>query len=301
MEITGFHHITAVASNAQRNIDFYTRVLGLKLVKATLDPNDSSSYLLYYGDVSGALISFVVWPHAEKGRLGSNIVASISLKVPQSSLGFWLDRFVQNRVEFQSPDTKFGSKYISFNDPDGLTLELVATQEQVVIEPSSDIPAESMVLGINNISVWLEETEDTEYVLGTILEAKVVGEDDNQKRFQLGEAFVDISRTSGFWDGKSGVGGVYHVGFAVEDEAVLDAVIAKLKDHGLELTAKVNMRYYTSVYFREANGIQFEISTKVPGFNIDEEKLGSELIIPDQFEGLKEKLLETLPPLKLPA
>ena len=305
------HHVTAIAGDPQRNLDFYACALGLRLVKLTVNFDDPGSYHLYFGDElghPGSILTFFPWPDGFRGRQGTGQVGTVSLAIPPASLGYWIERLLQYGIRYEGPARRFDEQVLSFGDPDGLLLELVATPRVERVSPWRDgpVPAEHAVRGIHAATVWEDGDRGTAEFLTRFLGFRQVGEDGNRLRFESAAegvgTVVDLRRVPGFWAGGSGVGTVHHVAFrASSDEAQL-AQRARIEEAGFDITPVVDRQYFHSVYFREPGGVLFEIATDPPGFTLDETaaELGTALKLPPQYEPMRERIEGTLPPVRLP-
>jgi glyoxalase family protein len=307
----GIHHITGIARNAQRNVDFYAGTLGLRLVKKTVNFDDPNTYHLYYGDETGSpgsLLTFFPWPHARSGRTGVGEVAVTSLAIAPRSIGFWLERFVTHGVEHSAPARRFGNAVIAFKDRDGLQLELVATESAETRGSWSGgtVPAEHAIHGVHSVTLWEHSLDRTEHVLVAALGFRRVATEDTTTRFAIGDGgaskIVDIRVVGGFLAPLGGAGTIHHVAFRTESDATeldLRQIITGLDLHP---TPVVDREYFHSVYFREPGGVLFELATDAPGFAIDEplEALGASLKLPPQYEPARAEIEVILPPLHEP-
>ena len=305
------HHVTAIAGDPQRNLDFYAGVLGLRLVKLTVNFDDPGSYHLYFGDEAGrpgSILTFFPWPHGQRGRQGAGQVGTVSLAIPPASLGWWIERLLQHGIKYDGPDRRFDEQVLAFADPDGLLLELVATPRVADVAPWADgpVPAEHAVRGIHGATVWEDGDRGTADFLTRLMGYRQVGGEGNRLRFESAAtgagSVVDLRRVPGFWAVAGGVGTVHHVAFrAVSDEAQL-AHRARLESAGVDVTPVIDRQYFRSVYFREPGGVLFEIATDPPGFTLDEPaaELGTSLKLPAMYEPMRDRIERTLPPLRLP-
>ena len=305
------HHITAIAGDPQRNLDFYAGTLGLRLVKLTVNFDDPGTYHLYFGDETGrpgSILTFFPWPEGMPGRQGTGQVGTVSLAVPPSSLGYWIERLLQHGIKFDGPTRRFDEQVLGFPDPDGLLLELVATPRVARVEPWSDgpVPAEHAVRGLHGGTIWEDGDRGTAEFLTRFMGFHQVGEEGNRLRFESASegpgSVVDLRRVPGFWAGAGGVGTVHHVAFrSPSDEAQL-AQRARLEEAGVDATPVIDRLYFHSVYFREPGGVLFEIATDPPGFTLDESpaELGTHLKLPPRYEPMRERIERTLPPVRLP-
>jgi len=305
------HHVTAIAGDPQRNLDLYTGVLGLRLVKLTVNFDDPGSYHLYFGDElgrPGSILTFFPWPDGRRGRQGTGQVGTVSLAIPPASLGFWVERLVQHGIEFDGPDRRFDEQVLAFSDPDGLLLELVATPRVERVAPWTDgpVPAEHAIRGVHGGTIWEDGARRHGGFVYTPLGYLRVGEDGRPIRVEsAGDGVgtvLDLRRVPGFWAGAIGVGTVHHVAFrAPSDEAQLTQR-ARIEAAGISATPVVDRQYFHSVYFREPGGVLFEIATDGPGFTVDEAaaELGTHLKLPPMYESMRDRIEQTLPSVRLP-
>lgn len=304
-------HITAIAGDPQRNLDFYAGTLGLRLVKLTVNFDDPGTYHLYFGDETGrpgSILTFFPWPEGRRGRQGTGQVGTVSLGIPPASLGWWIERLLRHGVRYGGPARRFDEQVLSFSDPDGLLLELVATPRVAHVEPWRDgaVPAEHAVRGIHGATIWEDGDRGTAEFLTRFVGLRPVGEEAGRLRLESAAegagTVVDLRRVPGFWSGADGVGTVHHVAFrAPNDEAQLQRR-AEIERAGFGITPVVDRQYFRSVYFREPGGVLFEIATDPPGFTLDEApaELGTHLKLPPRYEAIRERIEQTLPAVRLP-
>jgi glyoxalase family protein len=311
--MSGIHHVTVIAGKAARNLDFYRQVIGLRLVKKTVNFDDPGTYHLYYGDREGhpgTILTFFPWEHAAPGRAGVGFTQQTAFRIPAASIGFWLHRFVDKGVAHEQPEKRFGAPSVSFTDPDGMSLALVGVLDAEVMsaeaEPGlaqSDIPAEHAVRGFHGVTLLLDDAARTAAVLQNVLGFKGIGADGALRRFQADAAIggiVDLREAKGFLAGRLGRGAVHHVAFRAADDASQSEMAQKLvADHGLHPTHQIDREYFRSIYFREPGGILFEIATDAPGFAVDEavESLGRDLKLPPFLEARRQQIEAALAPL----
>ncbi|HYF38181.1 MAG TPA: ring-cleaving dioxygenase [Gemmatimonadales bacterium] len=307
----GIHHVTAIAGDPQRNLDFYAGVLGLRLVKLTVNFDDPGSYHLYYGDEvgrPGTILTFFPWPHGMRGRQGAGQITTIALAIPPGALGFWIERLISQGITYRGPTRRFDEQVLAFSDPDGLPLELVATAAALAQEPWSDGPVspEQAIRGVHGATIWEDGEAGTGTFLNQVLGMASVGEDEGLSRYAAEGSgpglVVDLRRAGGFWRGTGGVGTVHHLAFrAAGDEEQL-AKRSEIESRGFDITPVIDRQYFHSVYFREPGGVLFEIATDGPGFAIDEavSELGSHLKLPPMYEPNRGRIELALPPLRLP-
>jgi glyoxalase family protein len=307
--ITGIHHITAIAADTQKNIDFYTGILGLRLVKKTVNFDDPGTYHLYYGDEKGSpgrILTFFPYNGLVRGRHGKGMLNTTTFSVPVSSSSYWLERLKRFDVAYKEPIERFeGEQVVYFEDPDGLGLELVFTDKDT--RPGftyGHIPAEHSIKGFYSAEIWEEGYERTAGLLSEQLDHKLIAEKGNRFRFAATDApgnYIDIVCTPDSLKGLAGSGTVHHIAFATPDAATQDEVRIKIAQRMLNPTPVQDRNYFTSIYFREPGGVLFEIATSGPGFSVDEstEHLGEELKLPEQFEKYRKDLETSLTPIEL--
>ncbi|GGH23377.1 diguanylate cyclase [Alsobacter metallidurans] len=308
MTHNGIHHVTAISGPARRNVDFYTRVLGLRLVKKTVNFDDPGTYHLYFGDEAGApgtIITFFPWEHAAPGRLGVGETQQTSFRIPESAVGFWTQRLIAAGVDHEAPRKAFGETVLAFKDPDDMRLALVAVPG-IESEPgyaAGDVPAEAAIRGFHGVSLLLNKTAATGAILTDVFGFAEAGRDGPVTRYRSNAAMgsvVDLHEAGGFLRGRPGAGSVHHVAFRAENDAAQAAMAEKLATaHGMHVTEQKDRNYFRSVYFREPGGVLFEIATDEPGFAVDEpaESLGQALKLPAQYESSRARIEAVLPAL----
>jgi len=301
MRSAGIHHITAIARDPQTNLDFYAETLGLRLVKRTVNFDDPGSYHFYFGDNvgnPGTIITFFPWPGARRGTRGSGQVAIVSFAISRNSMAFWKERLRAKSVVAEDISDRFGNKALRFLDPDGLMLELI---ESPVI-PSEGAMAPN-IRGFAAPTLEVRHLERTEKLLIEILGFELVGEEGNRRRLRgsgSNAAAVDlVSSDAGF--GLVAVGSVHHIAFRVANDEEQLRVREELVERGLNVTPVIDRQYFHSIYFREPNGILFEVATDGPGFLIDEsaDDLGESLKLPPMYESARSEIERVLPPIQL--
>jgi glyoxalase family protein len=310
-ETTGIHHVTAIAGDPQANVDFYVGMLGLRLVKKTVNFDDPGTYHLYYGDgegTPGSIMTFFPWPGAPRGRIGAGQLTVTSFSVPAPSLGYWTERLVEAGVRFEKPEDRFGETVLRIADPDDLRLELVAAAEDGregwVDGP---VPTENAVRGFHHVTLAVADPSRTARLMTDTLGFRQTGEAEGRTRYEAGEGgpgnTVDVADGTGFPRGMMGVGTVHHVAFRAPDEETQLALREEVGALGYDVTPVLDRNYFRSIYFREPGGVLFEIATDPPGFAVDEEPehLGETLKLPPWLEPQRGRLEETLPSLRIPA
>lgn len=307
----GIHHVTGIARDAQQNVDFYAGVLGLRLVKKTVNFDDPSAYHLYYGDdvgSPGSILTFFPWPCARSGRAGVGEVAVTSLAIAPRSIGYWLERFVKQGVEHSAPSRRFRESVIAFKDRDGLQLELVATDaaDGRGAWNGGSVPPEHAIHGVHSVTLWEHSLEGTEQALVAGLGFRRVDTEDTTTRFVVGDGgaskIVDVRVVGGFLAPVGGAGVIHHVAFRAESDAAELALRETVVGLGMQPTPVIDRAYFHSVYFREPGGVLFELATDAPGFEIDEsrERLGTELQLPPQYEPSRAEIAHKLAPIHEP-
>ncbi|MDX2203708.1 MAG: ring-cleaving dioxygenase [Hyphomicrobiaceae bacterium] len=304
----GIHHVTAIAGHAARNLAFYTRDLGLRLVKKTVNFDDPGTYHFYFGDETGSpgsILTFFPWEHAAAGRNGVGQAQTTTFRVPAAAIGFWTQRLVEKGVAHEAPEKRFGESVLAFTDPDGMSLALVgvAGAEAEPGQAAGGIPAEHAIRGFHGVSLLLEDKGPTAAILTDVLGFRETGQDGTVTRYASGAAqggVVDIREAKGFLKGRMGRGSVHHVAFRAADDAEQAEMARKLASlHGQHVTEQKDRNYFRSVYFREPGGVLFEIATDTPGFAVDEPQaaLGGALKLPRFLEPRRAEIEAVLPSL----
>ncbi len=305
----GIHHVTAIAGPARRNLDFYTRVLGLRLVKKTVNFDDPGTYHLYFGNglgQPGSILTFFPWEHAAPGRAGIGSTQETAFRVPEAAIGYWAHRLLEKGVEHGTPEKRFGQTIMTFKDPDGTGLALVGAADAAAADGAwtgSEVPAEHAIQGLEGVTLLVEDGAPTGAILTDVFGFREAAREGSLVRYKsdaiLGST-VDIRSAGGFLPGRMGGGSVHHVAFrAVDDASQADMVKRLAEHHGIHTTEQKDRNYFRSVYFREPNGILFEIATDAPGFAADEpaETMGSELKLPAFLEPRRSQTVSYLPEL----
>lgn len=307
--ILGLHHITAIAGDAQRNYDFYTKTLGLRMVKKTVNFDDPGTYHFYFGDeggTPGTILTFFPWANVRQGRNGAGMATEIGYSIAKGSLDFWKERLKNANIAFEEREN-FGEKLIVFQDPDGLDLTLIETKNEDNRKgfETNEIKGENTLKGFHTVTLSLNNIKETAAILTDIFGYKQVEQEGNLYRYQTDAvetaAFVDLLEVPQMSRGTNAGGTNHHVAFRVKDEETLMAFRKKIVDAGFGITEKINRDYFYSLYFREPGGVLFEIATDNPGFATDEtvENLGTSLQLPSQYEAMREKIEKQLPELKM--
>ncbi|KAB0677386.1 ring-cleaving dioxygenase [Aureimonas leprariae] len=307
MTSRGIHHVTAIAGAGARNVRFYTETLGLRLVKRTVNFDDPSTWHLYYGDAAGApgsILTFFPYEHANPGRLGVGETQETVFRVPEGSIGWWTQRFIEKGIAFEPIAKRFGETVLAFKDPDGTRLALVAVPGAESEPGWSDgaIPTEHAIRGFHSVSLLLEEAAPTTGILTDVFGFREIGAEGTTTRFAVeGGAvggIVDIRAVGGFLKPRPGAGSVHHIAFRAADDAEQETMVKRLaENHGIRTTEQRDRNYFRSVYFREPGHVLFEIATDAPGFAVDEpaDALGRELKLPAGLEAHRAEIEAVLP------
>jgi len=313
--VHGLHHVTAIAGDPQENVDFYTRVLGMRLVKKSVNQDAPDTYHLFYADAVGSPgtdLTFFPWPDLPKARPRVGQIVEVPFAVAPGSLAYWAERLEDNGGATTEVETRFGERTLPFEDPHGLRLALVETDDDRAFEPwdLSPVPAEHQVRGMHAVRIWEHELEPTEALLTEVMGFEKIGEDEGWHRYgvegggsgTLAEVKVvdQHPRTS---NRVGGTGAVHHAAWRMRDsdeEMQLRDFIARV---GLQPTSQIDRHWFKSVYFREPGGVLFELATDGPGFTVDEdpEALGTSLVLPPSMEDQREEIEANLPPLDTPS
>ena len=306
MSAHGLHHVTAYSGPVARNLTFYTEVLGLRLVKKTVNFDDPGTYHLYYGDETGSpgtILTFFPVPHAAPGRVGVGETQETAFRIPKASIGWWTQRLIEKGVQHEALVQVFGEPVLRFRDPDGMALALVGVVGAEEESGWSDgaVPAEHAIRGFHGVTLLLRTAEATAAILTGVLGYAETGREGALIRFESGAAnggTVTLRAVGDFLPGRPGAGSVHHIAFRARDDAAQAEMVEKLKGvHGLGVTEQRDRFYFRSVYFREPGGVLFEIATDEPGFAVDEpvETLGQALKLPNFLEPHRAVIEEALP------
>lgn len=303
--IQGLHHITALAKDAQKNLDFYAGILGLRLVKKTVNFDAPEIYHLYYGDEKGSpgtIMTFFPYPDIPRGKQGKGQLTTTSFSISEKSIDYWIKRFEKWNVSFRKPVSRFEEIVLSFEDNEGLSLELVASKEDNREGFShGPIPKEYAIKGFYGITLSLECIKKTAALLTEQLDHQFIREEQNRFRYASKingpEQFVDLLLSPDSLRGLSGYGTIHHVAFATENNQTQLQVQSKLLNAGFNVTPVIDREYFHSIYFREPGGVLFEVATYPPGFTIDESltELGHALKLPRWEEDHRERIENVLP------
>jgi len=304
--VSGLHHVTVFALDAQKNIDFYAGVLGLRLVKKTINFDGPDVYHLYFGDNlgnPGTIITFFPYAGLVRGRKGKGQLTVTSFAIPIASIDYWLGRLKRFNVNHQPPQERMnGEVFIYLEDWDGTGLELVAHSHSVGMgHPSGPVPSEHQIRGFFGVTLEEDGYERTAAFLSAHLNYHLIAEQGNRFRFapaHRSREFVDVLCAPEALRGLSGSGIVHHLAFAIKDDASQVALREQLTNTGLEVTPVLDRKYFHSIYFKEPGGVLFEVATSDLGFTVDEQpdELGMHLQLPDWQEPKRSKIEQILKP-----
>lgn len=302
----GIHHISIISGDAQTNANFYVRTLGLRMVLKTVNQDDPSSYHLFYANgvaSPGSSITFFPWPGAVKGTPGTGQNNAISFGVPSGSKAFWLDRFETLDIPHKEPTEQFGKEKIEFEDPDGLTLNLVFDDE-MNSQPGwsdSNVPEEHTIRGFWSAKLSLVELESTAEILTNVLGFTALDSEGNLQRYQSNSnigRYIILEEIGEYKPTKSGRGIVHHIAFRAKDEDELLTMREQIQQMGLQPTEIIDRHVFKSVYYQTPGGVLFEMATDGPGYKSvinDENKMGKELFLPPWLESKRDQIERRLP------
>lgn len=311
MAVHGIHHVTAICGSVQENLDFYVGVLGLRLVKRSVNQDDPTTYHLFYADGAGTPgtdLTFFPWLDLPPAREGTGRVMVVAWAVYPESLDYWQRRLRRYGVAFQLETSPFGEAVVRFQDPHGLGLALVATTRERPFVPWKDspVPPAHQLRGFYTVQLWERTLAPTEQVLIEQLGFRRIAQEGSWYRYAVGEGapgqLVEVQVLPGTMSGRDGKGGVHHVAWRMRDEREADGLRRQLAEAGLRPTGLVDRLWFTSVYFWEPGGVLFELATDGPGFTHDEDllHLGKKLVLPPWLEMHRATIEAALPSLRLP-
>ena len=302
----GIHHITAIVGHPQENVDFYAGVLGLRLVKQTVNFDDPGTYHLYFGDEGGkpgTIMTFFPWAGARQGVIGDGQVGVTSFVVPKGSFGFWKTRLESFKISFTEMD-RFGEKYLEFDDPHGLHLEIVEREDgEANTWNFGGLTSEVAIKGFGGATLLSTQPDKTAELLEKGMGLELVAQEGDFSRFrskaEIGN-IIDLKQTP-IGRGQLGVGTVHHIAWrAIDDQDQLDWQ-KYVTEYGYQVTPVQDRNYFHAIYFREHGEILFEIATDPPGFAHDEslETMGEKLMLPHQYEQFRDRIEQGLIPIKV--
>jgi glyoxalase family protein len=308
--VNGLHHITAIAGPAQENLDFYAGVLGMRLVKRSVNQDDPGTYHLFYADAEGrpgSDLTFFPWAEMAPPRRGHGLATEVDLEVPEGSLPYWAERLQRYGARIGAPETRFGRRVLALADPHGLDLALVEAPAGRTFTPwdASPIAGDRQIRGLFGAQVWERDLAATTRFLTSTLGFQEIGSEHGWTRYGFAGApgVLDVRAAPEARRGAWGVGAVHHLAWRVEDEAHQLEVRGRLEAIGREPTPVIDRFWFRSVYFREPGGVLFELATDGPGFAVDEDPahLGETLVLPPWLEADRATIEQALPPLSFHA
>jgi glyoxalase family protein len=306
--IVGLHHVTAIASDPQQNLDFYTQVLGLRFVKRTVNFDDPGTYHFYFGDDAGSpgtILTFFPWPHAARGTTGLGEVTRTAFSVPLDSLEYWLQRLSEQKILVECSGRRFQEDVLTFADPDGMKIEIVAHADagEANAPRFASVPPEYAIRGFFGVTLYEQQEGKTAKILN-VMGFHKVAEEGTRLRFRaeggaLGNHIDLLIDPAGSY-GRPGAGSVHHIAFRAKDDAAQVEWREEIAKH-LDVTPVLDRTYFHSIYFREPGGVLFELATDPPGFSLDEpiESLGEALRIPEWLEARRDLIEKRLAPITL--
>lgn len=304
----GLHHITALAGEAQKNVDFYVKKLGMRLVKKSVNQDDPGTYHLFYGNKNGdpgSGLTFFPWPMARQGKAGVGEAVTVSLAVPSGSMNYWTNRFDEQEIEYEKPFELFGKTRIRFKDPDLMQLELVFDKNVDGMPgwPESTVPTENAIQGFEGTTLRLQEAGPTARVLEEIFGFSPAGKEGNSQLLTTdarigGSVIIEMVDSMPSANGR---GIIHHIAFRAKDDDELMEMRKKVMGMGMHPSEFIDRFWFHSVYFRTPGGVLFEIATDGPGYTADEEagKLGEKLVLPPWLEPQRKKIEEHLPEIRV--
>lgn len=310
-DVLGIHHVTAIAGDPQANYEFYVRVLGMRLVKRSVNQDDPGTYHLFYADGEGhpgSDVTFFPWRHLPPGRPGTGQITQTMLSVPAGTLEFWAARLTQSGVTSARRESRFGEPLLAFADPHGLGVALVETRDPRTFTPWKDspVPADRQITGIHAVGIPVRALAPTTDVLESVLGFTRLATEGGWHRYGPrgggSGTYVDLREAPDDPPGRQGAGSVHHVAFRVTDDRTEALVRARVQAAGLRPTPVIDRFWFKSVYFLEPGGVLFELATDGPGFAVDEDadRLGETLVLPPWLEPHRAEIASALPPLQVP-
>ncbi|MEO7042636.1 MAG: ring-cleaving dioxygenase [Gemmatimonadaceae bacterium] len=309
-EILGIHHVTAITGTAQDNLDFYTQVLGLRLVKKSVNQDSPDTYHLFFADANGTPgtdLTFFPWSDSPQVKNGIGLAVEVSLAIPAGSASYWRNRLAQLGVELTGEEMRRSEQAIMLNDPFGQPLALVETADARDFAPwtRSSVPVEHQIRGLHAVRLWERELTHTHDFLLNVLGFKSMGEESGWHRYGVGNGgsgkHLDIRELPSAERGRWGVGGIHHVAWRVKDDDAELALRERIHNAHRRPTEVIDRFWFRSVYFLEPGGVLFEIATDGPGFAIDEsaDTLGEHLVLPPWLEPNRAEIEAELPVLRV--
>jgi glyoxalase family protein len=310
--ITGLHHITCISGDAQENVDFYSGVLSMRMVKRSVNQDSPGTYHLFYADGDGhpgTDITFFPWPEMAPAKAGIGLAMEVSLAVPLGSIDYWVDRLADHRLQIGDVEVRRGTSALPFTDPHGLPLVLHETGDdrQFTAWRDSPVPVEKQIRGLHSVRLWQRDLGLTAAFLTGVLGFVDIGAEGEWFGFEIGGGgsgrYLEIREIPDEDRGRWGTGGVHHVAWRVADDKTELEVREKIERARRRPTEVIDRFWFKSVYFLEPGGVLFEIATDGPGFAVDEDPatLGEHLVLPPWLEPHRGEIEAALPPIKPPA
>ena len=309
--VHGIHHVTCISGSAQENLDFYVTLLGMRLVKKSVNQDAPDTYHLFYADrvgTPGTDFTFFPWPNMGPGRQGTGLTVEVSFAVPPGSLAYWQERFQEAGVEYGTLESRFAEGTLPFKDPHGLALALVETDDERPFVPweKGPVPSDCQLRGMHAVRLWERQLAPTEALLTQRMGFTNLGTEDGWHRYgaEGGSSgkLIEIKQLPEERRGEWGTGAVHHVAWRVNDSEEQMQLREQIAEAGLRPTPQIDRFWFKSVYYREPGGVLFELATDGPGFDRDEdmEHLGEQLILPPWLEPNRKEIEAGLPSLEMP-
>lgn len=311
--VNGLHHVTAISGPAQENLDFYAGILGMRLVKRSVNQDDPGTYHLFYADAEGhpgTDLTFFPWAHLAPPRHGVGLSVEVALAVPPGSLDFWGERLARYGVRMAAPEARFGERTLPILDPHGLQVALVeaadASLRQFTPWEHSPIPVQHQIRGLHGARLWEQDLSLTANFIRSVLGFTHFGTEAGWHRYTVAGGgsgrFLEIRELRDMRRGHWGVGSIHHLAWRVDDEAHQLAVREKIAEVGRRPTEVIDRFWFKSVYFLEPGGVLFELATDGPGFAVDENpaRLGETLVLPPWLEPQRQAIESALPRIVYP-
>ena len=309
--VNGLHHVTAISGPAQENLDFYAGILGMRLVKRSVNQDDPGTYHLFYADAEGHAgtdLTFFPWAHMAPPQRGVGTSTEVALAVPPDSLGFWGARLTTYGVRVGDIETRFGERALPLVDPHGLEVALVESAAARAFTPWEESPVDPahQVRGLHGARVWERELQPTEEFITGVLGFTAIGAEGGWHRYGVAGGgsgrVLDVREVPDGRRGRWGVGAIHHLAWRVDDSAHELEMRARIDQAGRNPTPVIDRFWFKSVYFLEPGGVLFELATDGPGFSVDEDPqhLGESLVLPPWLESQRQQIAAILPPLTYP-
>jgi glyoxalase family protein len=307
----GIHHVTCVAGDPQQTVDFWVKILGLRLVKRSVNQDDPGTYHLFFADTEGSpgtSMTFFPWADLSQGKVGSGQVSRTAFRVPEGSLSYWETRLDEFDIAYEDRVERFGETVLPFSDPDGLPIEVVEVpieDDDPTVPWTEHVPERHAIRGFHSVTLWLADPAPTTKLLETMGfdrqgSETARGDTPGDERTRFAAAgpvgkYVDILPT--IEGGRQGHGTVHHVAFQTPTDEAQEEMRQAVQEKGLRPTAQIDRHWFRSVYFREHGGVLFELATNGPGYQSDEplDELGETLILPGELEAQRRQIESQLP------